>query len=84
MCVRQHQVSVSCARPGSAPRPRGRLRLTPSPLRSLELSPFNVKSLLRRAAAYEALERYRPAYVDYKTALQISCSITAAHDGANR
>ncbi|XP_029682367.1 mitochondrial import receptor subunit TOM34 [Takifugu rubripes] len=52
--------------------------------RSLELSPFNVKSLLRRAAAYEALERYRPAYIDYKTALQISCSITAAHDGANR
>lgn len=53
-------------------------------LRSLELSPFNVKSLLRRAAAYEAMERYRPAYIDYKTALQISCNITAAHDGTNR
>lgn len=52
--------------------------------RSLELSPFNVKSLLRRAAAYEALERYRLAYVDYKTALQIDCNITAAHDGTNR
>ncbi|XP_034534295.1 mitochondrial import receptor subunit TOM34 [Notolabrus celidotus] len=51
---------------------------------SLELSQFNVKSLLRRAAAYEALERYRLAYVDYKTALQIDCNIVAAHDGTNR
>ncbi|KAM9362443.1 mitochondrial import receptor subunit TOM34 [Symphorus nematophorus] len=51
---------------------------------SLELVPFNVKSLLRRAAAYEALERYRHAYVDYKTALQIDCNIAAAHDGTNR
>ncbi|XP_041638620.1 mitochondrial import receptor subunit TOM34 [Cheilinus undulatus] len=51
---------------------------------SLELSPFNVKSLLRRAAAHEALERYRQAYVDYKTALQIDCNIAAAHDGTNR
>lgn len=51
---------------------------------SLELFPFNVKSLLRRAAAYEALERYRLAYVDYKTALQIDCNIAAAHDGTNR
>ncbi|XP_070758591.1 mitochondrial import receptor subunit TOM34 [Enoplosus armatus] len=51
---------------------------------SLELFPFNVKSLLRRAAAYEALERYRQAYVDYKTALLIDCNIAAAHDGTNR
>ena len=52
--------------------------------RSLELFPFNVKSLLRRAAALEALERYRQAYVDYKTALQIDYNIAAAHDGTNR
>lgn len=51
---------------------------------SLELYPFNVKSLLRRAAAYEGLERYRHAYVDYKTALQVDCNINAAHDGTNR
>ncbi|KAM6927744.1 mitochondrial import receptor subunit TOM34 [Xenentodon cancila] len=51
---------------------------------SLEFFPYNVKSLLRRAAAYEALERYRQAYVDYKTALQIDCNIAAAHDGTNR
>ncbi|XP_040058982.1 mitochondrial import receptor subunit TOM34 [Gasterosteus aculeatus] len=51
---------------------------------SLDLFPFNVKSLLRRAAAYEALERYRLAYVDYKTALQVDCSIAAASDGTNR
>ncbi|XP_037534964.1 mitochondrial import receptor subunit TOM34 [Nematolebias whitei] len=51
---------------------------------SLELAPFNMKSLLRRAAAYEALERYRQAYVDYKTALQIDCTVASAHDGTNR
>ncbi|KAM9814041.1 mitochondrial import receptor subunit TOM34 [Neosynchiropus ocellatus] len=51
---------------------------------SLESSPFNVKSLLRRAAASEALERYRQAYVDYKTVLQIDCNIAAAQDGTNR
>lgn len=51
---------------------------------SLELFPFYVKSLLRRAAAYEALERYRQAYVDYKTSLLIDCNIAAAHDGTNR
>ncbi|XP_053288462.1 mitochondrial import receptor subunit TOM34 [Pleuronectes platessa] len=51
---------------------------------SLELQPFNVKSLLRRAAASEAQERYRLAYVDYKTALQIDCNIAAAHEGTNR
>ncbi|XP_029006482.1 mitochondrial import receptor subunit TOM34 [Betta splendens] len=52
--------------------------------KSLELLPFNVKSLLRRATAYEAQERYRQAYVDYKTALLIDCNIAAAHDGTNR
>ncbi|XP_073708319.1 mitochondrial import receptor subunit TOM34-like [Garra rufa] len=52
--------------------------------KSLELVPFGFKALLRRASAYEALERYRQAYVDYKTVLQIDCKIPAAHDGVNR
>lgn len=52
--------------------------------RSLELVPYGIKPLLRRAAAYEAMERYRQAYVDYKTALQINCNLPAAHDGTNR
>ncbi|NWR33751.1 TOM34 protein, partial [Tachuris rubrigastra] len=51
---------------------------------ALELVPFGIKPLLRRAAAYEALERYALAYVDYKTALQVDCSVQAAHDGVNR
>ncbi|KAL2090650.1 hypothetical protein ACEWY4_012913 [Coilia grayii] len=51
---------------------------------SLDLVPFGIKSLLRRAAAYEALERYRLAYVDYKTVLQIDCNVPSAHDGTNR
>ncbi|XP_069728016.1 mitochondrial import receptor subunit TOM34 isoform X2 [Phaenicophaeus curvirostris] len=52
--------------------------------RALELVPFGMKPLLRRAAAYEALERYPLAYVDYKTVLQVDCTVQAAHDGVNR
>ncbi|NXU52587.1 TOM34 protein, partial [Turnix velox] len=52
--------------------------------RALELVPWSIKPLLRRAAAYEALENYRLAYVDYKTALQVDCTVQAAHDGVNR
>ncbi|NWR77900.1 TOM34 protein, partial [Centropus unirufus] len=52
--------------------------------RALELVPFRIKPLLRRAAAYEALEQYQLAYVDYKTVLQVDCTIQAAHDGVNR
>ncbi|XP_049709746.1 sperm-associated antigen 1 isoform X2 [Elephas maximus indicus] len=52
--------------------------------RALELHPFSVKPLLRRAMAYEALEQYRKAYVDYKTVLQIDCGIQVANDGINR
>ncbi|KAM9285759.1 mitochondrial import receptor subunit TOM34 [Morus bassanus] len=51
---------------------------------ALDLVPFGIKPLLRRAAAYEALERYQLAYVDYKTVLQVDCAIQAAHDGVNR
>uniref|UniRef100_A0A8C6HCN5 Sperm-associated antigen 1 n=1 Tax=Mus spicilegus TaxID=10103 RepID=A0A8C6HCN5_MUSSI len=52
--------------------------------RALELHPFSVKPLLRRAMAYETLEQYRNAYVDYKTVLQIDCGIQLASDSANR
>ncbi|GCB77410.1 hypothetical protein scyTo_0018467 [Scyliorhinus torazame] len=51
---------------------------------SLELVPFVLKPLLRRAAAYEALERYSLAFVDYKTAMQVDGSVQAAQDGMNR
>ncbi|XP_060798379.1 sperm-associated antigen 1A [Neoarius graeffei] len=51
---------------------------------ALELRPFSLKPLLRRAMAYEALERYRKAYVDYKTVLQIDSSVQAAHDSVHR
>lgn len=34
--------------------------------------------------AYESLERYRKAYVDYKTVLQIDMSVQAAHEAVNR
>ncbi|XP_030073146.1 sperm-associated antigen 1 isoform X2 [Microcaecilia unicolor] len=52
--------------------------------RALELQPFSLKPLLRRAMAYESIERYRHAYVDYRTALQIDGGILAANDSINR
>ncbi|KAL2084785.1 hypothetical protein ACEWY4_020303 [Coilia grayii] len=52
--------------------------------KALELQPFSLKPLLRRAMAYESLERYRKAYVDFKTVLQIDNSTQAAHDSVNR
>ncbi|XP_053415204.1 sperm-associated antigen 1 [Nycticebus coucang] len=52
--------------------------------RALELHPFSMKPLLRRAMAYETLEQYRKAYVDYKTVLQIDCGIQLANDSINR
>uniref|UniRef100_A0A1A8JI73 Sperm associated antigen 1a n=1 Tax=Nothobranchius kuhntae TaxID=321403 RepID=A0A1A8JI73_NOTKU len=51
---------------------------------ALELQPFALKPLLRRAMAYESLERYRKAYVDYKTVLQIDTGVQAAHDSVHR
>ncbi|XP_054241447.1 sperm-associated antigen 1 [Indicator indicator] len=52
--------------------------------RALELQPFSLKPLLRRAMANESLERYQQAYIDYKTVLQIDSSIQAANDSADR
>ncbi|XP_032843820.2 sperm-associated antigen 1 isoform X2 [Tyto alba] len=52
--------------------------------RALELQPFSLKPLLRRAMANESMERYRQAYIDYKIVLQIDSSIQAANDSANR
>ncbi|XP_042836251.1 mitochondrial import receptor subunit TOM34 isoform X1 [Panthera tigris] len=52
--------------------------------RALALVPFSLKPLLRRASAYEALEKYPLAYVDYKTALQIDDRVTSALEGINR
>lgn len=51
---------------------------------ALALVPFSMKPLLRRASAYEALEKYPQAYVDYKTVLQIDDSVTSALEGINR
>ncbi|KAM7126898.1 mitochondrial import receptor subunit TOM34 [Molossus nigricans] len=51
---------------------------------ALALVPFSMKSLLRRASAYEALEKYPLAYVDYKVVLQIDDSVTSALEGVNR
>ncbi|EHH64338.1 hypothetical protein EGM_17522 [Macaca fascicularis] len=52
--------------------------------RALELHPFSMKPLLRRAMAYETLEQYGKSYVDYKTVLQIDCGLQLANDSVNR
>ncbi|XP_048214804.1 sperm-associated antigen 1 [Perognathus longimembris pacificus] len=52
--------------------------------RALELHPFSMKPLLRRAMAYETLEQYGKAYVDYRTVLQMDCGIQLASDSINR
>ncbi|AWP21612.1 putative sperm-associated antigen 1A-like [Scophthalmus maximus] len=52
--------------------------------KALELQPYSLKPLLRRAMAYESLERYRQAYVDYKTVLQMDTGVQAAHDSVHR
>ncbi|XP_012499041.1 PREDICTED: sperm-associated antigen 1 [Propithecus coquereli] len=52
--------------------------------RALELHPFSMKPLLRRAMAYETLEQYGKAYVDYKTVLQIDRGVQLANDSINR
>ncbi|XP_055508304.1 mitochondrial import receptor subunit TOM34 [Leucoraja erinacea] len=51
---------------------------------SLELVPFALKPLIRRATAYEALERYPQAFVDFRTATQLDGNVQAAQDGMNR
>ncbi|KAG8519721.1 Mitochondrial import receptor subunit TOM34 [Galemys pyrenaicus] len=51
---------------------------------ALALAPFSMKPLLRRASAYEALEKYPLAYVDYMTVLQIDDSVLSALEGTNR
>ncbi|XP_037359135.1 LOW QUALITY PROTEIN: sperm-associated antigen 1 [Talpa occidentalis] len=51
---------------------------------ALDLHPFSLKPLLRRATAYETLEQYRKAYVDYKIVLQIDYGIQIANDSINR
>uniref|UniRef100_A0A8D1KYU0 Mitochondrial import receptor subunit TOM34 n=1 Tax=Sus scrofa TaxID=9823 RepID=A0A8D1KYU0_PIG len=52
--------------------------------RALALVPFSMKPLLRRASAYEALEKYPLAYVDYVTVLQIDDGVTSALEGSSR
>ncbi|KAJ8313729.1 hypothetical protein KUTeg_008290 [Tegillarca granosa] len=51
---------------------------------ALDLVPHSVKPLLRRASAYEHIERYRMAYVDYKHVLHIDRFADMAHQGSSR
>ncbi|XP_067564344.1 mitochondrial import receptor subunit TOM34 [Pseudorca crassidens] len=51
---------------------------------ALALVPFGMKPLLRRASAYEALEKYTLAYMDYLTVLQIDDRVTSALEGSSR
>eukprot|EP00794_Sanderia_malayensis_P011962 gene11962-13199_t len=50
---------------------------------SLKLMP-SAKALLRRAHAYEALEKYRNAYVDYQSVLRVDRNVKSAWDASTR
>ncbi|XP_078664763.1 sperm-associated antigen 1-like isoform X3 [Branchiostoma floridae x Branchiostoma belcheri] len=51
---------------------------------ALQLQPHAWKPLLRRATAYEHLEKFRQAYVDYKHVLNIDPSNLQAQQGSHR
>ncbi|RUS91692.1 hypothetical protein EGW08_000518 [Elysia chlorotica] len=51
---------------------------------SLQYVPHSLKPILRKAAAYEAMERYAEAYVDYRHAISIDKTADQAHQGASR
>ncbi|XP_030830339.1 sperm-associated antigen 1 [Strongylocentrotus purpuratus] len=51
---------------------------------ALELNPNNVKTYLKRAQAYEMLEKYDYAYVEFKTAMNYDMYNTNAQNGASR
>lgn len=51
---------------------------------SLDLLPHSAKPLLRRASAYETMERFNHAYIDYKHVLSLDSSAHLAHQGASR
>ncbi|XP_070533194.1 sperm-associated antigen 1-like [Ptychodera flava] len=51
---------------------------------ALELAPFSSKPLQRRAQAYETLEKYKEAYVDYQAVFSMDPSATLAQAGSSR
>lgn len=51
---------------------------------SLNLVSHAIKPLLRRASAYEMLERYGLAYIDYKNVLAVDSSVEVAQQGSSR
>ena len=50
----------------------------------LELKPLDVKALIRRATAYEHMEKYKLAYEDFRAAQTADWSAVQAQTGANR
>ncbi|XP_071803880.1 sperm-associated antigen 1-like [Asterias amurensis] len=51
---------------------------------ALAIQPYSTKVLLRRASAYETLEKYRQAYVDFQSALKLDGLNENACSGSNR
>ncbi|XP_011402495.1 PREDICTED: sperm-associated antigen 1-like [Amphimedon queenslandica] len=52
--------------------------------RSIELVPVNLKSFVRRAQAYETMEKYKEAYCDYQLALRIDSRVDQARLASSR
>jgi len=51
---------------------------------ALKLQPQNVKALVRRALAYEALERFQHALDDFRAVLLLEPNLPSAQQGAHR
>ncbi|XP_039256082.2 sperm-associated antigen 1-like [Styela clava] len=50
----------------------------------LEIKKWDAKALMRRASAYEHMEKYGKAWIDFKSAHSMDLTNTLAQDGANR
>lgn len=51
---------------------------------ALEIDPQHVKCLIRRAQAFESMEKYKAALADFNQACRIDTNAKIAFDGANR
>eukprot|EP00731_Ephydatia_muelleri_P010755 Em0005g1341a len=52
--------------------------------RSLSLSPLNVKTVIRRAQAYDSMEKYQQAYNDFQLVLKIDSTVELAATSSDR
>lgn len=52
--------------------------------KALEIDPLHQKVLIRRAQAYESMEKYKKALADFEAVIRLNPNAKIAFDGANR